>query len=157
MIGSAGEDLLDDVASALGQAGISIIDITSTSVDEGCLVKVRVEDPDEAIKIINQLNCNHSYGVSRLELDDGDSTVINAMGFQQASKGAVLVKIPDRPGSLAQITHRCLDAEIDLQSVRIIWRGAEAVVLEITSDQPSKLISILDRNIILMAPNSQLS
>lgn len=157
LIGSAGEDLLDDVASALGQAGISIIDITSTSVDEGCLVKVRVEDPDEAIKIINQLNCNHSYGVSRLELDDGDSTVINAMGFQQASKGAVLVKIPDRPGSLAQITHRCLDAEIDLQSVRIIWRGAEAVVLEITSDQPSKLISILDRNIILMAPNSQLS
>ena len=154
LIGSAGEELLDDVASALGQAGISILDITSTSVDEGCLVKLRVEDPDEAIKIINQLNRNHNYGVSRLELNDGDSNVINTMDFQQASQGAVMVKIDDRPGSLAQITHRCMQAEIDLQSVRIVWRGAEAIVIEITSEHPGRLLDVLDPDSILLAPNS---
>ena len=154
LIGSAGEELLDDVASALGQAGISILDITSTSVDEGCLVKLRVEDPDGAIKIINQLNRNHNYGVSRLELNDGDSNVINTMDFQQASQGAVMVKIDDRPGSLAQITHRCMQAEIDLQSVRIVWRGAEAIVIEITSEHPGRLLDVLDSDSILLAPNS---
>ncbi len=82
LIGTAGVELLDDVASALGQAGISILDIASTSVDEGCLVRLRVKNPDEAIKIINQLNRN--YGVSRLELNDGDSNAINTMDFQPA-------------------------------------------------------------------------
>ena len=157
LIGSAGVELLDDVATALGKAGISILDITSTSVDEGCLVKLRVKHPDEAIKIINQLNRNNNYGVSRLELNDGDSNVINTMDFQQASQGAVMVKIDDRPGSLAQITHRCMQAKIDLQSVRIVWRGIEAIVIEITSQHPDKLVNVLDRESILLAPSSQSS
>ena len=75
----------------------------------------------------------------------------------RASQGAVMVKIDDRPGSLAQITHRCMQAEIDLQSVRIVWRGAEAIVNEITSKHPGRLVDVLDPDSILLAPNSPTS
>ena len=68
-----------------------------------------------------------------------------------------MVKIDDRPGSLAQITHRCMQAKIDLQSVRIVWRGTEAIVIEITSQHPDKLVNVLDRESILLAPSSQSS
>ncbi len=152
LIGSSGVDLLDAVATAMGNAGISILDMKSSSIDEGCLLILTVEERDRAIEIINLLINENKYGSARVAICDHDSSVISQMNFSQAGNDSALVKIDDHAGALGSLTHRCQQAGIKLNSARIVWRGDKSTVLELTTPNSGELNQILDASQILMLP-----
>ena len=61
LLGDQDTPLLTEVAAALATAGISIEGLTAVQVAEGSVVKLRVDDREQALKILNQtlvdLNC----------------------------------------------------------------------------------------------------
>ena len=152
LIGSSGVDLLDAVATALGNAGISILDMKSSSIDEGCLLILTVAERDKAMEIINRLINENKYGSARVAICDQDSAVISQMNFSQAGNDSALVKIDDHAGALGSLTHRCLQAGIKLSSARIVWRGDKSTVLELTTPNSGELNQVLDASQILMLP-----
>ena len=152
LIGSSGVDLLDAVATAMGNAGISIIDMKTSSIDEGCLLILTVEERDKAIEIINRLINENKYGSAHVEICDQDSAVISQMNFSQAGNNSALVKLDDHAGALGSLTRRCQEAGIKLSSARIIWRGDESTVLELTTPNSGELKQVLDSSQILMLP-----
>ena len=152
LIGSSSVDLLDAVATAMGNAGISIIDMKTSSIDEGCLLILTVEEREKAIEIINRLTNENKYGSAHVEICDQDSAVISQMNFSQASNHSALVKLDDHAGALGSLTRRCQQAGIKLSSARIIWRGDESTVLELTTPNSGELKEVLDSSQILMLP-----
>ena len=152
LIGSSSVDLLDAVATAMGNAGISIVDMKSSSIDEGCLLILSVEERVKAIEIINRLINENKYGSARVAICDQDSSVISQMNFSQAGNDSVLVKIADHPGALGSLTHRCQEAGIKLNTARIVWRGDKSTVLELTTPNSIELSKVLDASQILMLP-----
>ena len=153
LLGSSGVDLLDAVASAMGNAGISILDMKSTSIDEGCLLILTVEERNKAIEIINRLINENKYGSASVTICDQDSSVISQMNFSQAGNNSALVKIDDDAGALGALTHRCQQAGIKLNSARIVWRGDKSSVLELTTCNSDELSEVIDASQILMLPS----
>jgi len=96
-----------DVADAMAAAGINIEHLAGEAVGDSAVVALCVDRYDDALRALSQ-------------------TPLHAV-----SDSVIVVKLFDRPGELARITHRFKDARINLRSIRILRRGAGMCVVAV--------------------------
>jgi histidine decarboxylase len=147
LIGNDDTYLLTDVASALASVGISIEGLTAIRVEEGIIVKLRVSDRERALKILNQtLDIGRCYGQSLPFDTDKAAHILSQVDYQAVSGDALLVELEDKAGTLAVLMKQFREQQIDIRSVRLLWRGREKAVVELASSEPEKLkIFLADR------------
>ena len=150
LIGNEDTDLLTDVSSALASVGISIEGLNAIKVDEGAIVKLKVNDRDRSLKILNQtLNIGRCYGQS-LPLDtDQAAQILSQVDYQAVSGDALLVELEDKAGTLAVLMKQLREQEIFIRSVRLLWRGQEKAVVELASSEPEKLKALLGDRVLI--------
>lgn len=86
------------ISTLLGDLDINIDDIEVEKDEEHGVITLTVDKYDEALKAIREA------------------------GFQAITQDALLVRLEDKPGALAQIATRFEEKEIDLRSIHIIQR-----------------------------------
>lgn len=150
LVGTSEHDLLDEVSQALAEAGLSIEALTAVAVDEGSVVRLRVNDRAAALRVLNQgLDAGREYGRASTEPGDRALDLLSRIDYQQAAPNSILVRLDDRPGELASVTHQCHEAGIRLQAVRFLWRGKASAVIELNGNEPERLRSLLVNRVIL--------
>lgn len=87
------------ICTLLGDSDINIEDIEVEKGEEQGVISLTVDQYDEALKIIREA------------------------GFQAISQDALLVRLEDKPGALAQIATRFVEKDIHLRSMHIIQRS----------------------------------
>ncbi len=78
-----------------------------------------------------------SQGVVHLDLEDADSAVaaLTAAGFQAVTQDVLLARIKDRPGAVAELSRRLLEAQLDIRGLNMVQRNEGwAVIAVSTSD-----------------------
>lgn len=150
LVGAAEEDLLDEVSQALAAAGISIEGLTALTVDEGNVVRLRVSDRERAVRILDQfVDAGREYGSPASLAGEAAINILRRADFRQAAADSILVRLDDRAGALAGLTHQCHEAGIRLRSVRILWRGKAAAVVELNGSDTERLRELLGDRVVL--------
>ena len=150
LVGTAHQDLLDEVTQALAEEGISIEGVTAVAVDEGSVVRLRVGDRAAALRILNQAaDAGREYGRPTSATGGHAQELLSRIDYQQAAGEGVLVRLDNRPGQLAGLTHRCHEAGLRLRSVRILWRGKASAVFELCAADQEKLRQVLSDRVLL--------
>ena len=77
-----------------------------------------------------------SLGVIHLVVDHYDKAlrILSDSGFQAISGDALVIRLHDQPGALAQIAARFARAKINLRSMHIIQRESGAVLVSMVTD-----------------------
>jgi histidine decarboxylase len=150
LVGTAEADLLDEVSQALAAEGISIEGLTALTVDEGSVVRLRVGDRERALRILDQsVDAGREYGSPAPLAGEAAMSILRRADFRQAATDSILVRLEDRAGALAGLTHQCHQAGIRLRSVRILWRGRTAAVVEISGSDTDRLRQLLVDRVVL--------
>lgn len=101
------------LTNLLGDLGINIEDIEIEKGEEQGVITLTVDKYDDALKAIRD------------------------EGFQAITQDAILVRLEDKPGALAQIATRFAEKDIHLRSMHIIQRrkGFAHVTIVTTDNQ----------------------
>tara|TARA_R110002096_G_scaffold100173_5_gene221981 strand:+ start:13947 stop:14357 length:411 start_codon:yes stop_codon:yes gene_type:complete len=118
------EDIATLIAEALASKGINIESITLETIDESSVVGLVVDQYDDAL----------------LALRDA--------GFDAVSEDALLIRVPDEPGSLAKIARRFHDAGIHVRSLRIIRRRQGRAIVAVSVDRTKQAFELVKDSII---------
>ncbi len=115
-----------------------VADVTAALADKG----INIEAIDgEAIGTVGIVRMTASpYDVALTALRDA--------GFHAFSEEVFLVRLEDKPGSLARVARRFKDAQVDITSLRIVSRDGQYGVVAISSDDPAKAREIV-RDVLL--------
>jgi hypothetical protein len=76
-------------------------------------------------------------GAIHIDLDAADEALaaLTAAGYQAVTQDVLLARIKDRPGAVAELSRRLLDAKLDIRGLNMVQRGdGFAVVAISTSD-----------------------
>lgn len=89
------------------------------------------------------------HGVIIITVDKYDKAlhVLRNASFQAVSENAILIKLEDKPGALAQIAKRFKDANINLKSLRILRRDGADSIVAITPENNLKEAAKLVRDV----------
>ena len=112
-------DLTIEIAELLGTHGINIESMALETVDETSVVSLTVDQYDEAL----------------LALRDA--------GLQAVSEDALLIRVPDEPGSLAKVALRFRDEDVHVRSLRIIRRREGKAIVAVSVDRTNKACELL--------------
>lgn len=103
--------LLAEIAELLASKGLSITSIVADSVGTQGVLHLGLERVDEAL------------------------AVLASAGYNAVSEDVLLARIEDRPGALAQLSRRLMEAQLDIRGLNMIQRNdGWAVVAVATSD-----------------------
>ncbi len=150
VVGSADTNLLTEVSAALASARISIEALTAVKVEEGSVIKLRVSDRRRALMILNQaLDIGRDYGQSRPFGTEEASRILSQIDFQAVSGDALLVQLENKAGSLATLMKQFREHKIPIRSVRLLWRGKDKAVVEMTSSDRDKLKTLLSSRVLI--------
>lgn len=117
---------------------------------EGSAIKLRVNDRERALQILNQtLDIGRCYGQSQPLAAAEATQILSQVDYQAVSGDALLVELADRAGSLALLMKQCRECNIPLRSVRLLWRGKEKAVVELASTEPEKLKELLADRVLV--------
>jgi len=118
--------LLAEITQALASENINIEDVDAESHENFAIIILQVDRYDAALQIINQ-----------------------QLGLKAVSEDVILVRISDKPGSLAQLSRRFSDAGIDIRSIRIVQRGKDESLVAICTERSDEAMQLV--NDILVA------
>jgi hypothetical protein len=84
-------------------------------------------------------------GVINLVVRDCDSAlrVLRNAGFKAVASDALVVRLPDRPGALAELAARLGDARINLRSMHIMERRGEYALVSIVTEDNVRAADVL--------------
>jgi histidine decarboxylase len=150
LVGSAEDHLLTQVSAALASAGISIEDFTAVKAAGGSIIHMRVNDRERALQILNEhLDIGRCYGQSRPFSNEEATQILTQVNYHTVSQDALLVKLVDKPGALAELMKKCRQHDIAFRSVRLVWRGPGSALVEIASDQRPQLEILLADQVVM--------
>ncbi len=109
-----------EISTALAKHDINIEDFVSESFGKHAVTILSVDRYDEALKIIQRLP-----------------------EMKAITEDAILIKIEDKPGALAQIALRFKEAGISMQSIRIVDRGDHGSFAAISTDQTEEAMALV--------------
>lgn len=109
-----------DVTSVLALAGVNIEEIDAEGITESGVVSLCVD--------------KHEEGMAALQ----------AAGFEAISEDALVVRVADRPGALAEIASRLKEANINLRSLRITGHMDQQCIVAIVAENPSAARRVLE-------------
>jgi len=78
-----------------------------------------------------------SQGLIHIDLEQADSAIaaLTAAGYQTVAEEVLLARIEDRPGAVAELSRRLLDARVDIRALNLVQRNDGWAVIAIsTSD-----------------------
>ena len=103
--------VLAEITQELAAKEISIESITAGSLGAQGFVYVDLEQADEAI------------------------AALTAAGYQAVAEDVLLARIKDKPGAVAELSRRLVDAKVDIRALNMVQRNdGWAVVAISTSD-----------------------
>ena len=109
-----------DVTSALALAGVNIEEIDGEGITESGVILLCVD--------------KHEEGLAALA----------AAGFSASSEEALLVRVADRPGALAEIASRLKVEDINLRSLRIVDHVDQQCTVAIVAENPTAARRVLE-------------
>jgi len=124
VIAKGQEDITTRIAELMGEQDINIETLDIETVEGTSVVTLTVDNYDEAL-----------------------SALQNA-GLDAVSEDAVLIRVPDEPGTLAKISRRLMDADIHLRSLRILRRRNGGAIVAVSVDRTEHAYEVLHDYII---------
>ena len=112
--------LVAEISALLASHGINIDSLDAESVDSNAVVVLTVSEYDEAFRLLQEMQ---------------DVSVV--------SEDAILVRLTDRPGALAEVARRFSEAGISIRSMRIIERGPEQSLVAISADRTDEALELV--------------
>ncbi len=91
-----------------------------------------------------------SYGAVIITTDNYDEAlkVLNNSGFKAVSEESLVIRLKNEPGSLAEISGRLKEAEIDIRSMHIIKREGDHSLVAISTAENQKARKLL-KNVLV--------
>jgi hypothetical protein len=116
-----------EITQALADAGINIESLDAVTIGESSLgiVALTVDHYDAALKALAKT------------------------AYHAVSEDALLVRLDDRPGALAEIARRFRDAKINIRSVRTLRRGDGHCVVAIATHRTEQAIELV-RDVLII-------
>jgi hypothetical protein len=111
--------LLADISEALAAAGVNIETLDVEGVSGSAVVRMTVDKYDDALR------------------------ALAACSFQAISEDALVLQMDDVPGALAQVARRFRDANINLRSVRLIWRGSGKCWVAVAAERTEAVLALV--------------
>jgi hypothetical protein len=112
-------NVLAELIEALGAAGVNIETLDSETIGETVVATLSVDQHDAAM-----------HALARA-------------GFHAVGEDAFLVRLPNRPGALAEIARRFHRANVPLRSVRIIRRGDAWGVVAVSAERTDEALDLV--------------
>lgn len=109
-----------EITEALAAQNINIETLDAESVDEIGIILLTVDRYDDALQVLNQFSHLKAF-----------------------SEEAILIKLKDHPGALAQIARRFKDADINMRSIRIVQRSPGECVVAISVERSVEALNLL--------------
>jgi hypothetical protein len=110
-----------DVSEVLAKANINIESIDAESLGTNAILRLLVDRYNDALHALMRA------------------------GFHALTEDAILVRLDDRPGALAQIARRFKDAGVNLRSVRLVCRDTreQKAIVAIAADKTDEVIALV--------------
>lgn len=119
VVAKRNEFLTSRIASILGERSINIDSIDVEAVEDSSVVTLIVSDYDEALDALREA------------------------GLEAVSEDAILIRVPDEPGSLARVAARFENEAIHLRSLRLIRRQEADAIVAVSVDRTNRAIELL--------------
>lgn len=116
--------LLAELAEVMAAEGINIETIDAEGFGQTAVFRLTVDAYDRAIQALHR------------------------RGFSPVTEDALLVRLEDRPGALAEVARRFRDANINIRSLRIIHKAGGQTVAAIAVDRTAAALELV-REILL--------
>ena len=111
--------LLAEITELLAATGLSISSIVADSVGTQGILHLEVEQADEAL------------------------AVLTSAGYNAVSEDVLLARIEDRPGALAQLSRRLMEAQLDIRGLNMVQRNDGWAVVAIATNDNARARGVL--------------
>jgi len=111
--------VLAEVTQALADASVNIETLDAESAGDQGVIVFTVDQYDAALRALHRA------------------------GFTAVTEDALLVKLPDEPGSLASVMKRFKDAALNIRSVRFISRRDGFAVVAIGVERTEEAVALV--------------
>lgn len=112
-------NLIAEMIETVGREGVNIETLDSDAIHGTVVAVMTVDRYDDALRALAQ------------------------GGFVAISEEALLIRLDDRPGALAEIAHRFKDADLPLRSVRIIRRSGGTGIVALTTARTDEALALV--------------
>lgn len=116
--------IIADISYILGKAKINIEAISVGVIGNKAVISITVKDDKRAKELLE------------------------ANSYKVLSSDVLAVKIPDQPGSLAQITKLLVDGGVNITNVHVITKGGGNALMAVQVDKQAKAEKLLAGYII---------
>lgn len=111
---------LADITNLLAAMGVNIIDFDAQEQSGHGFIVLRVDHYDVALK------------------------ALRLAGYQAITEDAIVIRVEDKPGALAEVANRFKEAQMNLRSLHIIRRRAGSIDVSLVSDDNALALSLVD-------------
>jgi hypothetical protein len=112
--------ILAEVSEAMAAAGVNIDTLAAEATGGLAVVEMTVDKYNEALKALARTP------------------------FHGITEDILLVRLPDKPGALAEIARRFKDADINMRSVRTIRRAEGACIVAIDAERTEEARKLVE-------------
>jgi hypothetical protein len=112
--------LIADLTEALARAEINIDSVDAEQVGDNAVIVLNVDQYGPALLCLREFQ-----------------------GIQIVTEDAILVKLKNQPGALAQVARRFTDAGISVRSVRFIERDDDFALVAISTDRTEAALALV--------------
>lgn len=110
---------LNEIAATLGGNGININSLMGAGFGSRGIVRLITTDPKSAKKLLER------------------------RGFKVEEADVFVIKIPDKPGTLAKITKKLRDWNINIESIYLMNKVGKVTEIALQVDKPKKAAEVL--------------
>lgn len=111
--------LLAEITELLASKGLSITSIVAESHGGDGILHLGAERVDEAL------------------------AVLTAAGYQAVTEDVLLARVEDKPGALAQLSRRLMEAQLDIRGLNMVQRNDGWAVVAIATNDNARARSVL--------------
>lgn len=111
--------LLAEITELLASKGISIDSLVADTYGADGVLHLEVERVDEAL------------------------AALTSAGYQAVTEDVVLARIEDRPGALAHLSRRLMEAQLDIRGLNMVQRNEGWAVVAIATNDNARARSVL--------------
>ena len=91
-----------------------------------------------------------TQGVIHIDLDAADQALsaLTAAGYQAVTEDVLLARIKDKPGAVAELSRRLLDARIDIRGLNMVHREEGWAVVAVSTNDNAAARKVLAEDAI---------
>ena len=117
--------IIADISQALADEGINLESINAQVIGEVVTVILTTDRYDRALYILNQA------------------------GFKAVSDDALVLRLPDEPGALANVAGSLKDAGVNIESMHILSRQAGYAMIALKADNRAEAVAAIGSEVIV--------